>query len=97
MIKQGFWYSKLCQTCKFKRFVIRHRNIFNRYTKNVKQHIKDGISLPVCVSQSFYERIVTILSVLLIVRVLLYIHVPSSECCWNYQPDNVTLGHCGTA
>ena len=46
LIKQGFWYSKLCLT--FKKFARRHWNIFNKFKTSVKRHIHDGICLPVC-------------------------------------------------
>ena len=43
LIKQGFWYFKLCLT--FKKFARRHRVVFKM---SVKRHICDGVCLPVC-------------------------------------------------
>ena len=36
-MKQGFRYSKLCET--FKKFNRTHEDIFNKYEVSVKQHI----------------------------------------------------------
>ena len=46
LIKQGFWYSKLCRT--FKKFARRHQNVFNKFKMSIKRHIYDGVCLPVC-------------------------------------------------
>ena len=46
LIKQGFRYSKLCET--FKKFTRRHRLVFEKYGRSVKNHILDGVCLPVC-------------------------------------------------
>ena len=47
LIRQGFWYHKLCLT--FKKFAKRHCDVFSKFKMSVKRHIGDGICLPVSV------------------------------------------------
>ena len=45
LIKQGFWYSRLCTT--FKKFTKRHHALFVKFATSVKNHIQQGICLPI--------------------------------------------------
>ena len=55
LIKQGFWYHKLCLT--FKKFAQRHCDVFSKYKMSVKRHIWDGICLPVSVLSTLTTRV----------------------------------------
>ena len=44
LLKQGYRYDHLC-SC-FKRFYNKHVDISTKYKITVKQHIKEGIELP---------------------------------------------------
>jgi len=44
LIRQGFWYTKLCQS--FKKFTKRHFALFNKYGVGVRVHIQEGICTP---------------------------------------------------
>ena len=46
LIRQGFWYSKLCK--KFKHYSRRHSTLFNKFGTSLCDHIHDGICLPAC-------------------------------------------------
>ena len=43
LIKQGFWYSKLCKF--FKKFVSRHNALFSKYGVSVRTHVHEGICI----------------------------------------------------
>ena len=45
LIWQGFQYSVICRT--FKKFARRHCNVFSKFKHSVKNHIWDGVCLPV--------------------------------------------------
>ena len=45
LIRQGFRYSVICRT--FKKFARRHCNVFSKFKHSVKNHIWDGVCLPV--------------------------------------------------
>ena len=45
LIKQGFWYTKLCRA--FKKFARHHFLIFRKFGVSVKNHIQQGICLPI--------------------------------------------------
>ena len=44
LLKQGYKYDHLCSY--FKRFSGKYKDIFNKFKITLKQHIKDGIPLP---------------------------------------------------
>ena len=44
LIKQGFWYDKLCMT--FKKFSRRHVSLFSKFNVSLRTHIQQGICLP---------------------------------------------------
>ena len=44
LIRQGFWYSKLCMA--FKRFSRRHVSLFSKFNVSLRKHIQQGICLP---------------------------------------------------
>ena len=46
LIRQGFWYTKLCK--KFKHYSRRHSTLFNKFGTSLSNHIHDGICLPAC-------------------------------------------------
>ena len=43
LIKQGFWYSKLCKF--FKKFVRRYYALFSKYGVSVRTHVHEGICI----------------------------------------------------
>ena len=45
LIKQGFWYTKLCRA--FKKFAKHHCSVFTKFGVSVRSHIQQGICLPV--------------------------------------------------
>ena len=47
LIKQGFWYSKLCTI--FKKFVRRYYALFSKYSVSVRTHVHEGICIPLLV------------------------------------------------
>ena len=46
LIKQGFWYTRLCYFLRFSRT---HSEIFCKYKYDVSKHIQEGIYLPITV------------------------------------------------
>ena len=46
LLKQGFWYRKLCLA--FKKFSKKHKEIFSKFKTSLRQHIAEGICLPAC-------------------------------------------------
>ena len=44
LLKQGYKYDQLCSY--FKRFSSKYKDIFGKFRIEIKQHIKDGIPLP---------------------------------------------------
>ena len=44
LIHQGYRYSDLCRA--FRKFVIRHREIIDKYNISIHKHVEDGICLP---------------------------------------------------
>ena len=44
LLKQGYKYDQLCSY--FKRFSNKYKDIFGKFRIEIKQHIKDGIPLP---------------------------------------------------
>ena len=46
LLKQGFWYCKLCLA--FKKFSNKHKEIFSKFKTSLRQHIAESICLPVC-------------------------------------------------
>ena len=44
LLKQGFKYDHLCST--FKKFSDKYKDIFGKFKVTLKQHIKEGIALP---------------------------------------------------
>ena len=57
LIKQGFWYTRLCYF--FKRFSRTHSEIFCKYKYDVSKHIQEGICLPVTVRVDLAKNITT--------------------------------------
>ena len=57
LIKQGFWYTRLCYLKK--RFSITHSEIFCKYIYYVSKHIQEGICLPVTVRVDLAKNITT--------------------------------------
>ena len=55
LIKQGFKYSALCDA--FKTFCRRHKSIFDKYGVCMRQHIHDGIVLPLFVKRTYGKNI----------------------------------------
>ena len=55
LIKQGFWYTKLC--ISFKRFAKRHAVLFNKYGVSVRTHIQQGICLPLEVRHDLVKNV----------------------------------------
>ena len=49
LIKQGFWYSKLC--IFFKKFVIRYCALFSKYGVSVRTNVHEGICIRLVVKQ----------------------------------------------
>ena len=54
LIKQGFWYSKLCKF--FKKFVSRHNALFSKYGVSVRTHVHEGICIPLVVKHELSKR-----------------------------------------
>ena len=46
LVKQGFRYERLCVA--FKKFSRKHQRIFTKFNATLKQHVFEGICLPVC-------------------------------------------------
>ena len=44
LLKQGYKFKMLCGT--FKNVTTKHKDVFNKFKVTLKQHIKDGIALP---------------------------------------------------
>ena len=57
LIKQGFWYSKLCKF--FKKFVSRHNALFSKYGVSVRTHVHEGICIPLVVKHELSKHITT--------------------------------------
>ena len=57
LIKQGFWYSKLCKF--FKKFVRRYYALFSKYGVSVRTHVHEGICIPLVVKHELSRHITT--------------------------------------
>ena len=57
LIKQRFWYSKLCKF--FKKFVRRYYALFNKYGVSVITHVHEGICIPLVVKHELSNHITT--------------------------------------
>ena len=57
LIKQGFWYTKLCMI--FKKFTKKHNVLFSKYDIGVRQHIIDGICTPLEVKGDLARNVTT--------------------------------------
>ena len=57
LIKQGFWYSKLCKF--FKKIVGRHNALFSKYGVSVRTHVHEGICIPLVVKHELSKHITT--------------------------------------
>ena len=55
LIKQGFWYSKLCKY--FKKFVRRYYALFSKYGVSVRTHVHEGICIPLVVKHELSRHI----------------------------------------
>ena len=55
LVKQGFRYNKLCKA--FKRFSRSHVSLFQKFGACVKQHIWDGICLPLCETSALTRNV----------------------------------------
>ena len=74
LIKQGFWYSKLCKF--FKKFVSRHNALISKYGVSVRTHVHEGICFRLVVKHEY-------LNILLQVEVIVlnYILHDLCACC----------------
>ena len=55
LIKQGFWYNKLC--IAFKKFSLNHMDIFSKYKVSLREHIHEGICLPLVAKNTLTRNI----------------------------------------
>ena len=55
LVKQGFRYDKLCGS--FKKFTHNHATLFRKVGASVKQHIHDGIGLPICIVAALTKHV----------------------------------------
>ena len=55
LIKQGFWYNKLC--IAFKKFSLNHMDIFSKYKVSLREHIHEGICLPLVAKNTLNRNI----------------------------------------
>ena len=44
LVRQGFWYNKLCIT--FKKFARRYNVLISRYGVSIRDHVTEGICIP---------------------------------------------------
>ena len=44
LVRQGFWYNKLCIT--FKKFARRYNVLISKYGVSVRAHVTEGICIP---------------------------------------------------
>ena len=57
LIKQGFWYSKLCTF--FNKFVSRHNALFSKYGVGVRTHVHEAICIPLVVKHGLSKHVTT--------------------------------------
>ena len=57
LVKQGFRYNKLCKM--FVKFSHKYESLFKKFGASVRQHVRDGICLPLCVDGSALTRNIT--------------------------------------
>ena len=55
LIKQGFWYDKLCIT--FKKFAKRHYALFHKYDVSIRIHVQEGICIPLDVKHDLGRHV----------------------------------------
>ena len=57
LIKQGFWYTKLCQS--FRKFAKQHYVLFSKYGVGIRAHIQKGICTPLEIRQDLVRNVTT--------------------------------------
>ena len=59
LIRQGFWYNKLCNALMFQKFAKRYNAELSKYNVCIRTHVSEGICIPLEVKHDRARKVTT--------------------------------------